>query len=677
MKYPEAKAEPLEETIHGKKVADPYRWMENAKSPKVQRWVDQENRLSRSYLDAIAARKKLKSEFTEYAQAEAFITSTVRKRNGGWRYFQYRRRPGDSFYILYYRDGIGEKPRVAIDPNTFSKDGTKSLLWAQPSWDGRYIAYAVAEKGGDRAHIYILDLENKRILPDSIPPIRYSGVAWLRDNSGFYYTKWPEPGHHEENDHRLYFHRLGTDAKSDSGIFGQGMEPGKFLSIMLSDDDRYLIVTVWSGWKKSEILFRDLSKKSELRPLTEGTDAKFAPFAAVDGRLYALTDHKAPNYKAVHMNLKKPGKWETIIPAGDAIIEEAVLVGDSIVVKAMKDVSSVLKAYTTEGKLKNEIRLPGMGTVPVVFGDTRGEEVLFDFGSFGTPRTAYRYDLKNSKLEFLEQIKYGREFKNIEMKFVRYKSKDGAEASMFIVHRKSLKLDGANPALIYGYGGYGATMTPFFDFGIMPFINGGGVYAMTHLRGGGEYGEEWHKAGMLERKQNTFDDFIAAAEWLIANKYTRKDRLASLGGSNGGLLVAACMVQKPGLFRAVVCSAPVIDMIRYHKVAGGSGWVYEYGSPDNAEEFEYLIKYSPYHNFQKGVKYPSVLFMSAENDTRVDPMHARKMAALMQKNPAQKNPILIYTEKNIGHGFGKPLSMAIEDMSDQWAFVYKELGLSD
>lgn len=682
IKPPRTRAEKVTEVLHGMEIFDPFRWLEDKESAQVKDWMEEQNAYARGFLDNVEGREQLKNLFSELLNIDSFGSFRPRKRRAlfpRWRYFQYRRTAGQNHYVLYYCDGLRSDPKIAIDPNEFSEDGTVAMAWDAPSRDGSLIAYGVTESGSDRIQIYVLDLDNDTLLEEKIPPVRYSSVAWLNDNSGFYYTKWPEPGapQDEEDDFHVYFHELGTDPKEDVGLFGKGLDPKKYSGIYTSPSNKYLLITVWEGWDKSELFCKNLTKEdSEISPLVTGIDALFHAVIRKD-KMYMMTNHGAPRFRIVTFDINKPqeDEWKEVIPEGKDTLEHFDIIGDKIVAKYLVSASSSLRLYSIDGRFLREIELPTMGSVAGPFGEWDGEEIFFSFSSFIIPPTIYRYDSAENKLEEIDQVKVDLDFDELELKQVWYESKDGTKVSMFIMHRKDIRSDGNNPTVLYGYGGFSISITPYFTYEIQPFLQKGGVYAAANLRGGGEYGEEWHRAGMLEKKQNVFDDFIAAAEWLIENRYTSKDKLAINGGSNGGLLVGACMTQRPDLFKAVICGVPVLDMIRYHKFDGGQLWIPEYGFAENKEEFEYLIKYSPYHNVRKGERYPAVLFMTADTDTRVHPMHAWKMAALLQKYNTSDNPIILRTETKAGHGFGKPVTKIVEEMTDKWSFLFRQLDM--
>lgn len=682
-KYPATKRKKIKEILHGVEIIDAYRWLEED-SEETKQWVQEQNKITRKYLNQGTTRQKLKKTFEELLNIETFGPLRPKKT----RFFQYRRKPGQNHAILYYQDGLNTQRKIAIDPNKFSKDGTVALVVASPSREGKLIAYRTSKSGNDRMPIYVLNVDKKIILNDKIPPMRYSFVAWLKDNSGFYYSKWPEPGvkEDEENNYHVYFHKLGTNPGEDKALFGQGLEPKKITCMGATPDYKYLIILVNEGTKRAEVFYKNLENDSEIKPLITGIDAKFGKnnsvlelvgYEVINNKLCINTNYKAPKYRIVSFEINKPREenWKEIIPESQDTMESFKIIGDKIIVKYLKNAYSCLKIFDLKGKFLKMIEFPVMGRVQDLFGERDGNEIFFQFDSFITPPINYRYNIIKNKLEKIEQVKLNLNLENLVLKQEWFKSKDQTSVPMFIIHKRNIKLDYSNPTVLYGYGGFTVNLTPMFSHQIQPFLQKGGVFVFANIRGGGEFGEEWHKAGTLENKQNCFDDFIAAAEFLINKGYCNKEKLAIMGGSNGGLLVGACMTQRPELCKAVVCQAPVLDMLRYHKFYGAQTWIPEYGSAENKQDFEYLIKYSPYHNVKKGKKYPAVLFTTADTDTRVHPLHARKMAALMQNCNASNNPILLMTETKAGHGFGTPVSKIIEEFADKWTFIYKELGI--
>ena len=682
---PRAKAEPVEETLHGQKIVDNYRWMENADSPETQEYVRQQLAYTRSQLDPLPGRQNIHKRVGELLTVGTLGTPQV----GGEFYFYTRRDGNQNQPVLYVRKGAKGEDRVLADVNKLAADGTVALDWWFPTRDGKYLVYGTSPSGSEISTLHIVESATGNSLPDTIERTRAASISWKPDNSGFYYTRYPKkgevpPGEEMYNRH-VFYHQLGSDPAQDPLIFGEGRDPQEWPSVDLSDDGRYLVVTAGQGWTKTELFIQDLQQKdSKLERITTGKDFLYTP-EMYKGDLYILTNEDAPRYRMFKVPLSKPDRanWKEIISQGKAVFANSDIVGGQIVAHFQQDATSRLRIFTTDGKPAGEIKLPTLGNIEDLSrdyhlgGDHDGKEAFFVFQSFTIPMTAYRYDLTNKKLAEWISVKAPIDPAPYEVKQVFYKSKDGTSVPMFLVHRKGLKLDGKNPTLLTGYGGFNVTTSPVFLRASYIWLEHGGVYALANLRGGAEYGEDWHRAGMLGNKQNVFDDFIAAAEYLIAQKYTSSDRLAIQGGSNGGLLVGAAMTQRPELFRAVICQVPLLDMLRYQNFQIAKLWIPEYGSSENADQFKWLYAYSPYHHVKEGTLYPATLIMTADSDTRVDPMHSKKMAAELQalaKNGPDR-PILLRIEPKAGHGAGKPISKLVEEGTDIWSFLFWQMGI--
>jgi len=675
---PETKASPAVDTVHGQVIVDPYRWLEQGEDPRVEQWTEQQNAYTRSWLDKIPEREAIQKRLEELMSIGYVGTPLVRKDR-----FFYRKRMGAvNQPKLYVRKGLKSAPQLVIDPNTWSQEGTKAIDWWIPSGDGKLLAYGVSEGGSEKSTLYIRDLSTGQDLPDVIPHTRYSDIAWLKDNSGFYYTRYPAPGTvppGEENYHQhVFFHRLGTSPEDDPLIFGEGRPKEEMPGISLSPDGRYLLLSLWQGWSKSEIHFMDLEKGGEFIPVVKGMEGLFWG-QVLDHTLYLFTNYNAPHYLLYAVDLKdpRPENWREIIPESEAILQNFDIVGNHLVVETMENAYSRIRIYTLEGKLIKEIKLPTMGTVYGIEGEWDSNDLFFGFQSFFLPITVYHYDMQSGNLDVFDQVVTDLDFSKFEHKQVWYESKDGTKISMFVVHRKGLELNGNNATLLTGYGGFNSSETPYFSEGVYFWLESGGVCAIPNLRGGGEYGEEWHKAGMFENKQNVFDDFISAAEWLIDQGYTNPKRLGIAGGSNGGLLVGAALTQRPDLFKVVVCRVPLLDMVRYHEFDIARLWIPEYGSAEDPDQFKYLYAYSPYHHVRKGTEYPAVLLTAGTSDSRVNPLHAKKMAALLQSSTASDSPVLLRVETKAGHGVGKPLSKRLEEQADVYSFLFWHLGMPD
>ncbi len=676
-RYPLARAEAVIDTLHGKAIADPYRWMEDIEDTGVRSWIDAENELTRRILDGIPGRSAFEKRLSEILSIGTIGVPEV----AGNRYFYEKRQGSENQPVLYWREGPHGEPRVLIDPNALSAEGIVAVDWWYPSRDGHLLAYGLSERGSEQSTLHVLDVDASRKLEDTIARTRGGSVAWLPDGSGFYYMRFPNAGDvpkGEEHFHsRIQFHKLGADPAADPVVFGEGRDMKDWLSCDLSDDGRFLVVHASQTARKTALFLKDLrAKNAEFIEVSGDADAHF--FGTVhDGVLYIQTDHGAPNYRLFKTDAENPsrGGWKEIIPEGKFKLEQAAFAGRRIYASYLENASSRLYEYDTDGKLRREIELPGIGTVYGVGGEWRGSECFFGFTSFFVPQTVFRRDVANDRIDVYDRVISPVDASRYTAEQVWCRSKDGTRVPMFVLRGKDVLLDGSGPAILYGYGGFDVAMTPGFSKAMIPWLEAGGIYAVANIRGGGEFGEEWHRAGMLERKQNVFDDFIAAAEWLFAKKYTSPARLAIFGGSNGGLLVGAVLTQRPDICAAAVCTVPVLDMMRYHLFSVGRYWITEYGDPGKAEEFEYLIKYSPYHNVKDGARYPAILLATAESDSRVDPAHAMKMAARLQAATASENPVLLRFETKAGHGIGAPVQKIIDEYADYLAFFSWRLGM--
>ncbi|MBV9086117.1 MAG: S9 family peptidase, partial [Acidobacteriaceae bacterium] len=546
------------------------------------------------------------------------------------------------------------------------------------------VAFGTSPSGSEKSTLHVVETATGKQLTEAIAGTRFSSVAWKKDDTGFFYTRYPKPGSvpaGEENyNQRVFYHQIGDDAGRDALIFGEGRPKEDVYAVNLSDDDRWLTIIVQQGWTKSEIFQKDLKANAAPVQVTDGRNFLYQS-AVYRGAMYMLTNEDTPRYHVLTAPAASPQRanWKELIPQSDAVLKDFGVIDGKIFAQYEKNVSSVLKVFTLDGKPLRDVPLPGIGVVNNVSGDYDTKDALIRFESFTVPPTVLRYEMERGQESTWAKVNAPIDPAPYEVKQVWYTSKDGTRVPMFIVSKKGLVLDGNNPTLLYGYGGFQVSETPAFSRGLYLWLEHGGVYALANLRGGSEFGEEWHRAGMLDKKQNVFDDFIAAAEYLIAQKYTNRDRLAIQGGSNGGLLTGAVLTQRPDLFRAVVCQVPLLDMLRYQNFQIARLWIPEYGSAEDPKQFEYLYAYSPYHHVKPGVEYPAVLFMTADTDTRVDPMHAKKMAALLQaeaKNGADRNrPILLRVDTKAGHGQGKPVSKVIEDATDLWSFLFWQLGV--
>ncbi len=681
-KAPFTRVDRTEEMIHGQKVEDPYRWLENKESEETRSWVEKQNQTTRLILDSLPGREKISQRLEEFLSIGQIGTPQIYQ----GKLFYTKREGKQNQPVLYLREGINGKEKILVDPNALSREGLVSLDWWFPSDDGKLLSYGLSRDGSEQSTLYLLNTETGEKLPDQIPRTRFTSLSWKKDKSGFYYTRYPASGtvpKEEEDYHQhLYYHSLGTDPDSDPKIFGEGREMTEMYGASLSPDNHYLLLSIFHGWDKSDVYFQDLESSGGVAwtdrfvPVGGGENALFNG-QIVGDYLYLHTNYQAPKYRFLRVNLKTPAKdkWEELIPADTSVLEQVLVVGDHLVAKYLHHASSILKIFTSSGQLLQDIELPALGTVYGLNGEWNGSEIFFSFESYFIPPTVYHYDLVTNQLTLTDQVKSSIDPSKYSVEQVWYESKDKTKISMFLVHKKGIKLDGNNNVFLTGYGGFNVNRVPYFLRPAFLWLEEGGIYATPNLRGGGEYGEEWHKAGMLGNKQNGFDDFIAAAEWLILSGYTQPDRLVISGGSNGGLLMGAALTQRPDLFRAVICANPLLDMIRYHKFLIAKLWIPEYGSSEDSAQFRWLFAYSPYHRVKDGTPYPATMILTADSDTRVDPLHARKMTARLQKATSSDDPILLRYETQAGHGIGSPLSKDMEEYTDIWSFVFWQLGI--
>jgi len=672
---PPKAAEAMVETIHGEPVADPFRSLEDGDSAEVKSWADGQNERTRKALDARPSRAALRARIEQMVAIGRLRSPEVY----GSRVFYSKRTALENQSVLYVRDGFSGAGRRLVDPNSLAADGTVAIDWWHPSPDGSKVAYGTSEGGSEQSTLRVKEVETGKELTDTIPRTRAAAIAWTPDQSGFYYTQYPAPGsvpQNEESYHRrVYFHKLGTAIDEDRQIFAPTAKE-EWPNVDVSRDGRYLIVDVHMGWSRSDIFVKDLQEGGRWVPVVKGLDAK--TYATVhEGTVYLLTNWKAPRYRIVSCAPTEtdPAQWKEVVPEGEGPIRSFAVVGGKLAIHELKEATSRVRIVGLDGQGSTDVALPDTGTVWSLHGDPTGADLVFDYTSFFSPTSLFRYNLGSAAVKEFERLEAPVDPAPFEWSQVRYASKDGTSIPMFLIQKKGTPRDGQRPTLLSGYGGFNIALTPNFNPGAVAWIEKGGVFAFPNLRGGGEFGEPWHQAGMLGHKQNTFDDFIAAAEWLIKEKVTSPKHLAIEGGSNGGLLVGAAMTQRPDLFRAVVCSVPLLDMVRYPRFQLARLWIPEYGDPDKPEEFKWLYAYSPYHRVKDRTSYPAVLLLTAEKDTRVDPLHARKMCARLQQATSSGHPVLLRFEKKAGHGAGKPLSKAIEELADEYTFLMWQLGV--
>lgn len=677
--YPASKKVDQVDTYHGVQVADPYRWLEDGNSADTAAWIAAQNKLTQSYLAQIPQRETIRARLTELWNYERF---SVPVKEGG-RYFYSRNDGLQNQSVLYVAERLDAEPRVLLDPNTLSKDGTVALNGTKVSPDGRYLAYGISASGSDWVEWKVRDIASGQDLPDHLKWTKFTGAAWLPDGSGFFYSGYAAPDEKQKlaasNVHqKLYFHKLGTPQSEDVVVYERADQPKWLFGAKVTDDGAYLLISISGGSAgKNRLYYKDLSKPGNpVVPLFDAYDASYSVVDNIGPVFLVRTDKDAPTHRLVAVDVRKPAEWRDLIPAQKETLQGVSTVGGKLVATYMKDARSQVKIFGLDGSLERELALPGLGTVSG-FGGKRGErETFYAFTSYTTPTRIYRLDTASGESTLYRAPKVAFNPDDYETRQVFYTSKDGTRVPMFITAKKGLPQDGNNPTYLYGYGGFNVSQQPAFSPSSLAFMEMGGVVAVANLRGGGEYGREWHLAGTKLKKQNVFDDFIAAGEWLVANKMTRPAKLAIAGGSNGGLLVGAAMIQRPDLFGAALPAVGVMDMLRFHKFTIGWAWVGDYGSSDNADEFKALLAYSPLHTLKAGTCYPATMITTADHDDRVVPAHSFKFAAAAQAAHQGAAPMLIRISTKAGHGAGKPTSMAIEEAADRWAFLVKELDIT-
>ena len=678
---PKAKIEPVVDDLHGQKITDNYRWLEDSASPETQEYVREELNYTRSVLDPLPGRQQIQERLTQLSSIGTIGAPQV----AGPYYFYTRREGAQNQPVLLVREGVHGKDRALVDANQMASDGTVALDWWYPSDDGKYVAYGTSHSGSEESTLYVIETATGKLLSDTIERTRFASVAWKKDNSGFYYTRHPRKGEVPEGEEvyhvKIFYHPLGKDSGNDPLIFGDKLGAQDMPGVQLADDDdRWLLISAAQGWAKTNLYLQDLQAGTAPVEVTGGKDFVYGA-EIFGGKLYILTNENAPHYRVFVVDAANPKRenWKEIIPQNDAVLQNVSIFGGKLFTQYEKNASSQLRMFDLEGKPLGEIALPAIGTAAGIGGRWDRNEMFFGFQSFTVPASVYEVELASRKTELWDRVHAPIDPSAYEVKQLWFNSKDGAKVPMFVFHKKGIVLNGKNPVLLVGYGGFNVSLTPSFMASRFLWLEHGGVFAVANLRGGAEFGEEWHRAGMLENKQNVFDDFIAAAEYLIAQKYTDKDHLAIQGGSNGGLLMGVMMTQRPDLFRAVVCQVPLLDMLRYQNFQIAKLWIPEYGSADDPKQFQWLYAYSPYHHMKPGTEYPAILFMTADSDTRVDPMHAKKMAALMQAEAAngqsRERPILLRIETKAGHGAGKPIAKQIEEGVDIYSFLFWQLGV--
>jgi prolyl oligopeptidase len=678
--YPATKKVDQLDTYHGTVVADPYRWLEDANSAETKQWVDAQNQVTQAYLGQIPARAAIKQRLTALWNYERY---SVPYKEGG-RYFYSRNDGLQNQAVLYTMNKISDTPRVLLDPNTLAADGTVALSGTAVSPDGKLLAYGTAASGSDWNEWRVRDIATAKDNADIIKWVKFSSTAWTRDGKGFYYSRYDEPKEATKladanYNHKLYYHLVGTPQSADTLVYQRPDQKTWLLNAQVTDDGRYLLINASNGSARTNAVFvKDLSKPgSAVVPLLDKFDAGYH-FVDNDGAvLYFTTDNGAPRSRLVAIDLAAPGAehWKTLVPESAQTLQSVSMLNRQFVAQYLADAHSMVKVFNRDGKAVRELKLPGLGSV-AGFGGKKGDtETFYSYTGFTAPTTIYRLDLKSASSSVLRQPKVDFDPNAYETRQQFFTSRDGTKVPMFIVAKKGIRLDGSNPTYLYGYGGFNISLTPAFSAANIAWMEMGGVYVLANLRGGGEYGESWHDAGTRLQKQNVFDDFIGAAEWLIANKVTSPSKLAIGGGSNGGLLVGAAMTQRPELFAAAIPQVGVMDMLRFQKFTIGWAWVSDYGSSDDAEQFKALYKYSPLHNLKAGACLPATMITTADHDDRVVPAHSFKFAATAQAAQGSNNPVIIRIDTKAGHGAGKPTDKQIEEVADRWGFLTKALGM--
>ena len=665
---PPTRRDDVSEVLHGVTVTDPYRWLENQQSPETRAWIEAENAYAQAILGKLSGREQLKHRLGDLMRIDTIGMPTERQ----GRYFFTKRLADQDLFVLCLRKGEGGQDEVLIDPHPLSADHSTSVTLEDVARDGRLLAYGVRQGGEDEVNIRFLDVDSRQNLADELPKADYFSVSIKPDKSGAYYSRRTSDGP------RLYYHAMGTGAAQDTELFGKGFGSGDVIGADLSEDGHFLLIVVSHGAaaEKTEIYFQDLAKHSAIIPIVNDIQAQF--YGSVGGdKLFMQTNWKAPHKRILAVDPKDPSRdrWREVVPERGAVVESFSPVGGDLFVNYLKNVASHVEVFSPEGRHLKDLVFPTLGSVSYVSGRWEGREAFFQFSSFHIPTTIYRYDVAKGSQDVWARLNVPIESDRFELKQVWYESKDKTWVPMFLLHAKGIKLDGSNPTWLTGYGGFDVSETPTFSSNAVLWAEKGGVFALPSLRGGGEFGEEWHRAGMHEKKQNVFDNFITAAEWLIESGYTKPAKLSISGGSNGGLLVGAALTQRPDLFQAVVCRYPLLDMLRYQSFLVAKWWVPEYGSSENADQFKYLYAYSPYHNVKKGTPYPAVMFVTGDGDTRVDPLHARKMAALLQWATGSDRPVILEYDTKSGHSGGRPLTKQIDEAGDELSFLLWQLGV--
>lgn len=679
LKYPHPKKGDMKDDYFGKVVPDPYRWMEDDNAPEVKEWVEQENKITFSYLEKIPFREKIKSRLEKLYNYPRYSTPF----KGGDKYYFYKNDGLQNQSVLYQQDDLNSEPKLFLDPNKLSDDGTVSLTSTAFSKDGKYFAYGTASGGSDWNEFYVMDVATKKNLSDHLKWIKFSGISWAGD--GFFYGRMPEPSEGKEltsaNEYqKIYYHKIGTPQSDDKFIYGDDQNPKMTFYAQTTEDERFLLIYASQGTSNNALYAKDLSKPgSPILPIVTNFDNNYSVVDNNGNDLLIMTDKGASKYRLVSVDPEQPeeNNWKTVLPESNNVLQSVGIVGGKLLAIYMQDASSHAYQYELDGSNREEINLPSIGTVGGFSGKKDENTAFYTFTSFTYPPTIYEYDVETRMSKLFRKTDLDFNFDDYSTEQVFYKSKDGTKIPMFIVYKKGLKKDGTNPTYLYAYGGFNISLNPSFSASRLILLENGGIFAMPNLRGGGEYGEEWHKAGTKLNKQNVFDDFIYAAKYLIKEKYTSPKYLAVAGGSNGGLLIGAVCNQAPDLYRVAFPAVGVMDMLRFQKFTIGWAWVSDYGSSEDSKEmFEALYKYSPLHNIKSGLNYPAMMITTADHDDRVVPAHSFKYTATLQEKYNGKNPILIRIETRAGHGAGKPISKILEEQADMWSFMFYNMGFT-
>ena len=680
--YPETRKVEQVDDYHGTRIADPYRWLEDPDSENTEAWVESQNEVTQAFFETIQSRESIRERLGELWNYAKF--GLPEKRAG--RYFYEANDGLQNQALLYVSEGLNAKGRLLLDPNELAEDGTVDLANWEVSPNGKLVALAFASAGSDWREWRVLEVDSGEMLEDHVLWSKFSGASWAEDSSGFYYSRYAEPGEGETFTaanyfHKVYYHQVGTTQAADRLIYERSDEKEWGFDAQVTDDGRYLAMTVWKGTlSQNQFFYLDLEGSRGVVELLTGFEAEYLFVGNEGSQFYFLTDHQAPMRRLIAIDVErpKPENWQEVVPEAEVVAQSVNLVGSHFLISYLKDAQSVVKVYGLDGGWIRDVEFPGIGSASGFAGRPDDPETFYSFQNFTTPSTIFQYNAETGKSQVFKQAEVAFDPSQFETRQVFYESKDGTRVPMFITVKKGLKLDGNRPTLLYGYGGFDISITPRFSVTNLAWVERGGVYAVANLRGGGEYGRDWHEGGMLDKKQNVFDDFIAAAEWLIDHDYTCPKKLGIHGRSNGGLLVGAVMCQRPDLFAAAVPGVGVMDMLRFHRFTIGYAWTSEYGCSDDAEQFKTLVAYSPVHNLKSETRYPATMVMTADHDDRVVPAHSHKFAATLQDCQADDGPpCLIRIETSGGHGAGKPTAMQIAESTDLLAFLSKALGVDE